>query len=140
MFHVVQQRLGRRKPGWAYAQAPRHALGNEFGSGEGGKLDKADAILEVFSQLGGGLQRESRLATTARTGERQQPARGHHPLQFVELPLASHEAADLYRQVAPRAGTGLRFLLMHDCSSSLATHVLRPRAARSAPQLVRPTS
>jgi hypothetical protein len=63
-----------------------------------------------FSQAGRSLQREPGLAAPSWTGERQQPARRQHAHQFVQLTLASDEAAGLRRQVDPRASTGLPFL------------------------------
>jgi hypothetical protein len=81
-----------------------------LGPSGGGQLDKADALLEVFGQIGRGLQREPGLAATPGAGERQQPARGQQTLQVVQLTLAPDKAAGLHRQPDPRASTGLTSL------------------------------
>src|SRR4029453_13585928 len=79
-------------------RGPRH----EAGLGERCELDQPCAIRKTLEGIGGKLQAQARLATTASTGKREQPGSGEQSLQFPQFSITSDKSRCLLGQVVRR--------------------------------------
>src|SRR2546428_3277950 len=88
---------GDEGPAWllSYAERGRHLPRNERRVGDRREFDKPDAVFEIVEHVSCKLQRQSRLACAARSGEGHEPLRTHDPRQLGQLSLAADELREL---------------------------------------------
>ncbi len=112
---VVLQRL-RKAPARLLAEPERrrHRLRDETRVGQRRQLDQPDAVRERFDEFRRNLQRETRLAATARTGQGEEAGPAEQRLDVGNVALAADEARELLGQVVgnrierAQRGKGLR--------------------------------
>ncbi len=102
---VVHERLQKGATGLLpHAKRHRDRLGNERRIGQGSQLDMphpgGKSVLDV--RVRRQLQRQPRLARSARPGEREQAMRQEQRLHFRQLALAPDKTGELDRQVGLR--------------------------------------
>jgi hypothetical protein len=103
VVQVVDERRLRR-PGRLLGRTDRaeHRARHERLVAERREVDYPDAVWVVLDDLGGGLERQARLARSPRAGQRHQSAPADERLHLGELALATDEAGQLERQVVGR--------------------------------------
>ena len=99
-LEILGQRLGDGPPRlFANPQHRRHCRCDQGRVGERGHLHKPDPVRIVFQQVGGGLERQPRLAAAPGAGEGQQPHGSQPRFDLRELRFAAHKRRQLLRQI-----------------------------------------
>ena len=95
------QRLhGRARRGDRHANGERRRLSHERGVAEARQVDEPSAVGQLRARVGGGFERQARLAAAPGAGERHEPGALQQPRDIRALALAADERGQLAREVA----------------------------------------
>ena len=102
---VRDQRLqGRARSGDRHADGQRRRLRHERGVAEARQIDEPSAIGQLRQRVGGGLERQPRLAAAPGPGERHEPGALQQASDLGALALTADERGQLAREVATPVG------------------------------------
>ena len=121
----------RSRSAAAAPSAGDRLVGHQGGIRDRGELDHAHAVLEVGLPSRGQLERESRLAAAAGSGQRQQARAVERLVQLGQLALTADEAGELVREHwGPGRGLGVAFVLGVGLAGAREESRGRARASR----------